>query len=268
MSDLIIYEKTSPPEIPEEWDYDESVKKVKGQIYKIRFMTAETIGEIWLANQILDGRGGDRKSADWKSKVKNLTFDQYCQDIGIAKQTAYNWFESFQWKSPRRLVGKFTGDIENYTPEKVISSVKEVLGDIDLDPASNLIAQDIVKARKYYTEKEDGLNKVWYGRVFLNPPYKYPLIENFINKLIEEYQIKNVISAILLTNNNTDTNWFHKASYVSSAICFTKGRINFYKEDGTITQPTNGQTFFYFGRNREVFINVFSKQGMVVEIVD
>jgi sialic acid synthase SpsE len=84
MSDLIIYEKTAPPEIPEKWDYNESVKKVKGQIYKIRFMTTETVGEIWIANHFLDGKGRpeiiDKLSLN---SQKLVSFSQYCQEIGV-----------------------------------------------------------------------------------------------------------------------------------------------------------------------------------------
>jgi len=265
LSDLILYEKILPPEIPDEWNYDQSVEKVKRQIYKIRYMTKETVREIWIAHKKLSNQGA---RTDLTSSKIIRSWENYCNDIGITKQTAYNWFEYFGLKSPRRLVGKFTGDIENYTPEKVIASVREVLGDIDLDPASNLIAQDIIQAHQYYTEKEDGLKKEWHGRVFLNPPYKYPLIADFINKLIKEYQMKNVISAILLTNNNTDTRWFHEAANVSAVICFTNGRINFYKENKEKTYPTNGQTFFYYGNNEQKFIDIFKYIGFLVKIIE
>ncbi|KKL77956.1 hypothetical protein LCGC14_2029740, partial [marine sediment metagenome] len=117
-----------------------------------------------------------------------------------------------------------------------------VLGSIDLDPASCEFAQKTVQAEKYFSEEDDGLGLPWYGRVFLNPPYQMPEIRDSVDKLIDE--LPNIESAILLTNNNTDTRWFGKLVYHSKLICFTKGRIKFYKTDREKTQPTNGQIFF------------------------
>ena len=60
---------------------------------------------------------------------------------------------------------------EWYTPEWLIVLARAVLGDIDLDPASNAVAQQWVGARRYYTLDDDGFKKPWAGRVWLNPPY-------------------------------------------------------------------------------------------------
>ncbi len=75
--------------------------------------------------------------------------------------------------------------------------------------------------------------------------------------------VGNVTGAILLTNNNTDTKWWHRASQLAQAVCFTAGRINFYKSDGSETQPTNGQTFFYFGPDVSSFTDSFSEHGQI-----
>ena len=66
--------------------------------------------------------------------------------------------------------------IEWYTPKPYIAAAKKAMGDIDLDPATSKRAQRTVKAAKYYTAKQDGLLQPWSGNVFLNPPYKMPLI--------------------------------------------------------------------------------------------
>ena len=163
-----------------------------------------------------------------------------------------------------RTATKWTGDPESYTPAKYIEAAREVMGGIDLDPASNMHAQKTVKATEWYDEAENGLLQAWNGRVFLNPPYAYPTVGHFIEKLCGEIADGNVTAAILLTNNNTDTKWWHLAASLSAAVCFTAGRINFYKEDGSITQPTNGQTFFYFGDNAKQFANVFGEYGLLM----
>lgn len=152
----------------------------------------------------------------------------------------------------------WTGDIEWYTPKYIIDAVREVMGDIDLDPASNDEAQKTIRAESYYTQKDNGLEQRWYGRVFLNPPFKQPLIQQFIDKLLDSIECEDVTQAILLTNNNTDTQWFHAAARLANNVRFTKGRIHFVKQD-EVSQPTNGQAFFYFGPNVEKFRKRFAR---------
>lgn len=157
-----------------------------------------------------------------------------------------------------------TGDEESYTPEIYIEAARTVLGGIALDPASNDMAQQTVRADKYFTVEDDGLSKHWAGTVWMNPPYTALVINKFMDKLIAAHQSGEVPAAIALTNNNTDTSWWHKSARVATAICFTAGRINFIKRDGSKSSPTNGQNFFYFGDKPEQFASVFSRFGHVM----
>ena len=52
----------------------------------------------------------------------------------------------------------------------------------------------------------------------------------------------------------TETSWFHNLTAVSNAVCFTRGRIKFVSPHGEKCAPTNGQSFFYFGADRERFM--------------
>jgi phage N-6-adenine-methyltransferase len=162
------------------------------------------------------------------------------------------------------LVTKNTGDEEWYTPREFIESARKVMGEITVDPASNEWAQGNVKADTYFTIDDDGLTKDWFGKVWMNPPYTSRVINKFIEKLIGHYQSGDVSEAIVLTNNSTDTSWFHQGAKTASAICFTSGRINFLKSDGKRSSPTNGQSFFYFGCNVEAFKNAFSVHGLIM----
>lgn len=162
------------------------------------------------------------------------------------------------------LAMKHTGDEESYTPSAYIESAVEVMGKIDLDPASNEMAQLTVNADHFYTAESDGLTKEWRGKVWMNPPYTARVINVFISKLVSHYAAGEVTEAIVLTNNNTDTSWFHEAANNAAAVCFTSGRINFLKRDGSKSSPTNGQSFIYFGKNIDLFKTVFSKHGLVM----
>lgn len=156
------------------------------------------------------------------------------------------------------------GDEESYTPIKYLESARAVMGGIDLDPASNEMAQSNVKAGTYYTVDDNGLTKPWSGKVWMNPPYTARVINEFLAKAVKHFNDKEVTEAIILTNNNTDTSWFHNTAMTAAAVCFTAGRINFLKRDGSKSSPTNGQVFFYLGNNANVFAEEFSQYGMVM----
>ena len=53
MNKLIKIDKLDKPEIPEDWDYNESVKNIKGFIYKMKNLTEEILNELWIARGIL-----------------------------------------------------------------------------------------------------------------------------------------------------------------------------------------------------------------------
>lgn len=59
---------------------------------------------------------------------------------------------------------------EHGTPPHIVEAAREVLGEIDLDPASSPLFNRVVRASRIYTREDDGLQKPWHGRVFLNPP--------------------------------------------------------------------------------------------------
>jgi phage N-6-adenine-methyltransferase len=139
-----------------------------------------------------------------------------------------------------------------------------VLGKIELDPASSDIAQETVRAVRYYTKEQDGLAQEWVGRVWMNPPYAKGDIEPFVAKLVAEYLAGNVKAAIMLTNNSADTEWFHKAASHATAICLTRGRIKFADPNSDRAAPLQGQAFFYFGRDVKKFASMYATAGAVV----
>jgi phage N-6-adenine-methyltransferase len=152
-----------------------------------------------------------------------------------------------------------TGEFEWYTPAKYLEAAREVMGGIDLDPASHEAAQETVRAERFFTAGDDGLAQDWFGRVWLNPPYSQPLMANFVRKLVDEVAADRVSQAVMLTHNYTDTAWFHLAQ-ASAMLCFTRGRISFVGASGP---PTQGQAFFYFGPERERFASAFGAFGFI-----
>lgn len=157
-----------------------------------------------------------------------------------------------------------TGENEWYTPERYLEAARQVLGGIDVDPATSVQAQETVRAVSFFTAADNGLLHEWNGKVWMNPPYAQPFIQLFIEKLAMEVREGRATAAIALTHNYTDTEWFHIAARACAAICFTRGRIKFLSPDGDEAAPTQGQAFFYFGDEAAEFASVFSQFGFVV----
>jgi phage N-6-adenine-methyltransferase len=158
------------------------------------------------------------------------------------------------------------GSDDWYTPKEIINSAKIVMGSIDLDPASSNKAQEEIMAINYFTQETNGLDKKWSGNVWLNPPYSMPLIGLFITKAINEFESGNITQAIILTNNSTDTRWFH--SLTDYVFCLTKGRLNFWNHKGEELGARQGQAIFYLGKNTSAFFNEFRKYGVILKKYD
>jgi len=114
------------------------------------------------------------------------------------------------------------GKDEWLTPPSIVKS----LGEFDLDPCAP-IDRPWPTAKHHFTIKDDGLSKIWNGRVWLNPPYgKY--VWNWLEKLAIH---KNGIALIFARTGtpNFQLTVFDKATL----ILFLKGRIHFHHVDGT-----------------------------------
>lgn len=158
----------------------------------------------------------------------------------------------------------YDGD-EWYTPPEIIEAARVVMGSIDLDPATCEEAQQVVKAEQYYTKADNSLRDevCWYGNVWLNPPYSMPLIAQFVDKLISEYESGNTNQAIIITNNSSETDWFQTLLERYPA-CFRRRRVRFWRPNVKTFDTRQGQALFYLGDNVDKFCTEFSKVGVVV----
>lgn len=155
-----------------------------------------------------------------------------------------------------------------YTPPEYIEAAREVMGAIDLDPATCEFAQRYIKAERFYTEKENGLAHTWHGRVWLNPPYSKTGArsnqEIWAEKLTDEYATGNVTEAILLVKAAVGYAWFENL-WDRWSVCFARERLSFVKADGNDDgQSKQGSAFFYLGSNRERFQLVFQQFGRII----
>lgn len=156
---------------------------------------------------------------------------------------------------------------EWYTPSLNIEAARRVLGQIDLDPASSEQAQKTVKATNYFTIDDDGLNRDWCGRVYLNPPYSTTAgksnQEIWSRKLSAEYEKGNVTAAILLVKSSLGYNWF-EGVWDLYPVCFVRKLIKFTSSEGKTGPAKLGSAFFYLGPDVERFIEVFTEFGRII----
>jgi phage N-6-adenine-methyltransferase len=150
------------------------------------------------------------------------------------------------------------------TPRKYLDAARAVMGGIDLDPASSLEANETVQAQELYTEADNGLDKPWKGRVWLNPPYGGEA-RLFVERMIKEYQVGNVTTAMLLVNSHpTETKWFQQL--FDYTVCFIAGRIDFGGPSRAVASTsTHGSAIVYLGKEIDKFRQEFSKFGAVIK---
>jgi len=165
---------------------------------------------------------------------------------------------------PPPHVARNTGENEWYTPPEFIEAARNVMGGIDCDPASTEIANRTVKAAKFYTADDDGRNKEWAAKVWMNPPYAQPLISEFSVALTTRLQSGQVKEACVLVNNATETNWFQLLMEKATAVAFIKGRVRFLDPEGNPGAPLQGQCLLYFGEKIKDFYQQFERFGIIL----
>lgn len=103
MNDLVVIKQT--PKLPEKWDYDVSVKKVKGFIYKWKNLTEELVNELYIARDVLSEVG----NPNWNKSSNSKTWSNYCQEIGTSRQVANRWIARY-FETPKIEQQKFLDD--------------------------------------------------------------------------------------------------------------------------------------------------------------
>ena len=124
--------------------------------------------------------------------------------------------------------------VEWDTPKRMVQSLREEFGDFDLDPATH--QANPTGAKRFFTEKENGLIQPWNGGVvYVNPPYGRVILE-WVKKALEEYEKGNAKRIIMLLPSRTCTRWFHLLySRGDVEMRFIKGRLKY--GDGSAPAP-------------------------------
>lgn len=136
---------------------------------------------------------------------------------------------------------------------------------------------------KIFTAEDDGLQREWFGKVFLNPPGG--LVNQFWRKLLVEWRAERMEQAIwigysleqLQTLQQSGADW----TPLDFPNCFTSRRIAFVenaakkaeriakllakgKKPNEKSSPSHSNYVTYIGRRKLEFKEVFSQFGQVI----
>lgn len=170
---------------------------------------------------------------------------------------------------------------EHYTPPEYIEAAREVMGGIDLDPATSFAANQTVRAKHWWQKEDDGLGRTWHGRVWLNPPGGVTKSRQsnallWWRKLLFEWNAGHVEQAVFLgfSIEILQSSQSTSPSVGDFHFCVPRKRIRFLDESGRPGKsPTHANVLAYlpslrtsqdvYQRRCARFCEVFSQFGFV-----
>lgn len=131
----------------------------------------------------------------------------------------------------------------SFVLNELLSRQHRIVYCVDEPEYEKIIYRQNRSVKQFYTAEENGLNKDWQGRVWLNPPFSNPLIQQFLTKIAEHN------NGIALVFAKVEAKWFHDIVLRrATAIKFLYDRVRFYRPDGTQgLQPRNGSMLIAYG---------------------
>lgn len=103
----------------------------------------------------------------------------------------------------------------------------------DLDPCAP-ITRPWPMAKVHFTRENSGLNRPWFGRVWLNPPYGREIDRWMARMMSHDNGV-----ALIFARTETDS-FFRYVWEAASAVLFLRGRLTFYSVRGKIGRANAG----------------------------
>lgn len=195
-------------------------------------------------------------------ETNDNTTDEIIPETNSSAEADDSAADMSQKKTPPPISRNHNGTVEYFTPKEIVDAARRVFGGtIDLDPASCALANETVKAEKFFSIDDDGLSQMWHGNIWLNPPYTNGVIQKFVSKLLTS----DFTAAIVLVDAATDTKWFRNLADACDGIVFTAGRVNCLPHgEKNSSNPTRGSAIFYIGDDADKFFTEFEQFGFGV----
>lgn len=165
---------------------------------------------------------------------------------------------------------------EWYTPEWIIEKVRSVLGTIDLDPASNIIANNVVKASYFLTKDYNSLDNPWFcnnDTVFLNPPggkigNQSKTILFWKRLLQHKHTFKDAIFLAFSIEALQTSQGKEDCEPISNyTICIPSKRLKFWNQLEDKNQPSHSNMIVYVPGvidRTETFVKEFQSVGAIL----
>ncbi len=103
--------------LPEAWDYNESVTKVRTLITSFKTIAPEMLHELWVAREMLSRERGSGVA------ITTLTWGGYCTDIGLGRSTAHRWLKQYDPVKKKKKLPKPTAP--THTSKKEIEEAQK-----------------------------------------------------------------------------------------------------------------------------------------------
>lgn len=114
--------------------------------------------------------------------------------------------------------------------------ILKALGEFDLDPCAAPEPRPWPTARAHWTREHNSLNRAWFGRVWLNPPYgQKTTLAPWMRRMVEH----NSGTALIFARTETVI-FFETVWDKATAVLFLKGRLAFHRRDGSLPASAAG----------------------------
>lgn len=143
------------------------------------------------------------------------------------------------------------------TPPEILGK----LGSFDLDPCHPIKAPWVL-APKFYTVEDDGLSQLWFGRVWLNPPYGLEAAK-WLDRLATHG------NGIALIFARTETAMFFDHVWEkASALLFIKGRLFFHHVTGERAKSNSGapSVLIAYGKENAEILKTCGIEGKFIPL--
>lgn len=142
-----------------------------------------------------------------------------------------------------RVIYEADDSSEWHTPEWIRSLAHDILGDIDLDPATD--ARNQLRAARTFTLERSGLTHDWAphngqpGPVWMNPPFGREI--RLWTALFQLHVGFWPISGIVLVPARVGARWYRELTTSAQCVCELDGRVVFEGPDGKPRRGKDGR---------------------------
>lgn len=102
----------------------------------------------------------------------------------------------------------------------------------ELDPCASA---DNAKCYIFFTKEQNGLERDWFGTVFMNPPYG-ETIGQWVRKA--KIEAAKGCTVVCLVPARTDTAWWHENVMCADEVRFVRGRLKFGDAESSAPFPS------------------------------